>query len=126
LLYLTRSLIGQVRKGGGDIEAPFVERMRFPEGPPDEQQQQVFDRLFTAMGQDVPRTVTYGEEGTYQHAGFRCPSREVRVECESGTRYTVRWARFRGNWYIVDCYDSAVGPHRERRGSLLPAAHGSA
>ena len=103
LVQSTRSLIGQVRKGDEQTEVSLFVRMHCPEGDPDTQRQ-VFDRLIYAMRRDAPRQVSYGEEGKWEpdeKRWFRY--RDVRVEGDHGTVYTVRWVRVLGRWYILDC-----------------------
>lgn len=100
--YTTRSLIGQVRKGGEPVEAALYSRKRFPEGNPQDQQI-MFDELVRTMHVSPVKDATYGESGKMKlDNGGTVPWRDVVVECENGDRYTIKWVKWLGSWYIYD------------------------
>jgi len=102
LVFTTRSLIGQVRKGGEPVEQTLYVRKRFPEGSPYEQEL-MFAQLTRAMHASPVKDARYGKSGKKKlENDAEATWRDVEVECENGDRYTVQWVRWRANWYIYD------------------------
>ncbi|MGV3720815.1 MAG: hypothetical protein ACO1SX_07885 [Actinomycetota bacterium] len=100
--YTTRSLIGQVRKGGEPVAALFYEQKRFPDGDRDTQQA-MFDELVGVMQRSPVKSATNGESGKMRlDSGGTVPWRDVIVESENGDRYTVQWVKWHAAWYIYD------------------------
>lgn len=102
LLFATRSIIGQVRKGGEEVEIGLFTQRRFPDGDP-EAQDSLFGSIVHAMRADEPAAVEYGESGQLEAVGgARVPWRDVVITGQEGGRYTLQWVKHRGNWYIYD------------------------
>lgn len=102
LVFTTRSIIGQIRKGGPEVaDGLFVQR-RYPVGDP-ETQSELFRRITHAMRAEAPERVRYSGNGRMEVVGGAVvPWREVEVTGKQGGRYTLRWVKRGGQWYLYD------------------------
>ena len=118
LLLTTRNLVRQIRKAHdevrlddahsldrlGSAQAGFYNRFRFPEGHP-EDQEWVFDGLWSVLRDCDPETAVYGVAGRKALGdGRSLPLRPVLLQGESVSggplKVRVDWVQYRGSWYI--------------------------
>jgi hypothetical protein len=131
LLVTTRSLVRQIQHAHEGVrlddlksqdrlastQVRFYNRYRFPEGPPQEQEW-MFDALWSVLRDCDPDTATYGESGRKALGdGRSLPLRAVMIRGQSVSggplRVRLDWVQYRGSWYI-DSYEVLNRGRQER------------